>query len=727
MKQIDFVNILDLVKKAFHVVAPFWPLKNLIAVNPLQGMENLPIEQAIKLGAIYFEQADLPDSIRFVNLHTIKWLQVYCDDGQATIAMPLRKNGLYAAWKNLVLYDATLHKHDEDKQNFLKNLSEDPKIAISQAMIRLNLSVDDLEIFLTLMVTTLSGWASYIKYRTEWSCLEAAHPFAQVDYLAIRTIITSLYLLEGREILDWHNNLEKKDQAVIDRLKEIELFEAHYRLPLLKTISKQAVHKPSAFLSDAQFVFCIDVRSEQFRRSIETVGNYTTFGCAGFFGIPVRFVDEVTKKSYNSYPVLLSFKHKVKKIYNSLDDYEQDLKSYNNLIMLKRVYQSLKYAFSTPFCLVECLGFINLFWMSLLSFIPGLACRLKSMVSRLLRKPVTVEFSLEDINFTEQCFYAESLLNMIGLRDSFAPVIVLCGHASTTCNNAYASALDCGACGGSGGGNNAFLLASIFNQTDIRNYLFTKGIVIPEDTVFIGAEHDTTTDMVTFYKNKKNIDLKKLEENLKAARFINNSIRIATFQKNVTPSQAVSNALLRSQDWAQVRPEWGLARNSAFIVGPRDITIDIDLQGRSFLHSYDYKNDPDHKILSAILTAPMVVAQWINGQYLFSSLDNVSYGSGSKVTQNITGKIGIMQGNASDLMTGLPLQSLYISDIQRYHEPQRLMTVVYCPQEKINLVVESQPVLQKLFGNGWVQLFCIEPDNKNIYLLQRDFTWKKID
>ncbi len=95
-----------------------------------------------------------------------------------------------------------------------------------------------------------------------------------------------------------------------------------------------------------------------------------------------------------------------------------------------------------------------------------------------------------------------------------------------------------------------------------------------------------------------------------------------------------------------------------------------------------------------------------------------------KITKNITGKIGIMQGNASDLMTGLPLQSVYRTDTEPYHEMQRLMTVVYAPRELLDQVVQSQSVLKKLFGNGWVQLACIEPESRMIWLLNRDFTWE---
>ncbi len=173
-----------------------------------------------------------------------------------------------------------------------------------------------------------------------------------------------------------------------------------------------------------------------------------------------------------------------------------------------------------------------------------------------------------------------------------------------------------------------------------------------------------------------------------------------------------------------MRPEWGLARNASFIVAPRGLTRNVDLEGRAFLHSYDWEQDPDGTSLTVILTAPMVVAQWINTQYLFSTIDNVAYGGGSKVTKNITGKLGIMQGNASDLMHGLPLQSVFSSDREAYHEPLRLMTVVYAPRHLIDEIVARQEVLQKLFGNGWVTLACIDPSDKCTHILQRDLKWQ---
>ena len=159
---------------------------------------------------------------------------------------------------------------------------------------------------------------------------------------------------------------------------------------------------------------------------------------------------------------------------------------------------------------------------------------------------------------------------------------------------------------------------------------------------------------------------------------------------------------------------------------PQGAYAGLDLEGRGFLHSYEWKTDPTGKFLTTILTAPMVVAQWINSQYLFSTLDNVTYGSGSKVTQNFTGKLGVMQGNASDLMNGLPLQSVFAADGEPYHEPLRLLTVVYAPRPMLDAIVQTQDVLKKLFGNGWVTMACIDPFDHQPHLLKRDLKWQSL-
>lgn len=318
---------------------------------------------------------------------------------------------------------------------------------------------------------------------------------------------------------------------------------------------------------------------------------------------------------------------------------------------------------------------------------------------------------------------------MMGLTKNFAPLVVFCGHGSETQNNAYATALDCGACGGHHGAPNAKILAAMLNDKKIRRAIAEKGIVIPDETHFIAAQHNTTTDEVALYQTSSSENyakqIKTLQSDLQKAREKNSLWRSGEMGKKLDSKKAAGHTAIRAQDWAQVRPEWGLARNAAFIVGPRGLTKELNLEGRSFLHSYDYTVDEDGSSLTVILTAPMVVAQWINSQYFFSTYDNVAYGGGSKISKNITGKIGIMQGNASDLMHGLPLQSVNITDGKAYHKPLRLMTIVYAPRIMIDRIIAEQDILQKLFGNGWVTLAAIEPETGEKFILGRDLKWQK--
>ncbi len=297
--------------------------------------------------------------------------------------------------------------------------------------------------------------------------------------------------------------------------------------------------------------------------------------------------------------------------------------------------------------------------------------------------------------------------------------------AATLKNNTYATALDCGACGGRHGDSNAKILAKILNQPQIRKYLNEQGIAIPQQTLFVAAKHNTTTDEIEIYQSLTP-QLAALISDLKAAQEINNLTRAQNMGFQQTKNKLDHFFFLRSHSWSETQPEWGLAKNASFIVGPRSLTKNIDLKGRAFLHSYDWEIDQDNSILNLILNAPMVVAQWINSQYLFSTLDNVAFGSGSKITQNIVGKLGVMQGNASDLMHGLPLQSVFKNDQENYHEIVRLSTLIYAPCTKIDKVVSESAKVQQLIVNEWIAIFCIEPRSNKIYQLKTDLTWQEI-
>lgn len=720
-------EIENLSKAAWSNMSPFWPLENLIACNPLQGFENLPFEEALKNASVYFEQETLPQEIEEINRQTIKWCQAFFDQGQSTIKMPNRHLGFYKSWLDLAKFDDKLHKNSTNKIRQLNAMPKKADSAISYCLKELNIKENEQEKFLTLMLTTLCGWASYVKYLGEWKCEDTKFDNSQIDYLAVRLAITLLIWSDAKSLLLVHQNIAPQQKPRIQMLA-IHKNEKIYQKDLVQKllISSKSKSEKNPKTPDAQFVFCIDVRSEPMRRAIEAKGNYETFGFAGFFGIATTIENQISKESYSSCPVLLKPKHKIveKSAFSELE-LRKEIERFKKFGIVKKFYQSLKYGFTTPFVLAEAIGIWSGGWMAFHSVAPKSANKVKKKLNNQNnRGSKTVPF-LEGLSLEDQLASAKGALTTMGLTSNFSPIVVLCGHGSTTENNAYATALDCGACGGRHGGSNAKILAAILNNKEVRKGLEHHSIFIPTQTKFIAAQHNTTTDDIELYTEEKNLDLEKIKLDLKAAQKMNGKWRLNKMGHSVSEEESINHVEKRSVNWAETRPEWGLARNASFIVARRDLTKNIDLDGRSFLHSYDWQIDEDGSALNLILTAPMVVAQWINSQYLFSTINNVAYGSGSKITQNIVGKIGIMQGNGSDLMHGLALQSVFSSDFKAYHEPLRLTTFVHAPTSLINKAINKNEILQKLFGNGWVHLFCLDPISSKIYLLQKDLIWQE--
>jgi uncharacterized protein YbcC (UPF0753/DUF2309 family) len=246
----------------------------------------------------------------------------------------------------------------------------------------------------------------------------------------------------------------------------------------------------------------------------------------------------------------------------------------------------------------------------------------------------------------------------------------------------------------------------------------------------VAALHDTTSDAVELFEldllpSSHQEEVKRLRARLGEASSRARAERAASLGLTQREPTALERAIRRrTVDWAEVRAEWGLANNAAFLVAPREHCRHLDFGGRCFLHDYRHEEDPGHSVLELIMNAPIVVTHWINLQYYASTVDNLRYGSGDKVLHNVVGgHIGVFEGNGGDLRIGLPLQSLH--DGKRWvHTPLRLSVFIEAPRAAIDGVLEKHAQVRDLVANGWLSLFQLDAEEAAVYAL-RGTRWSR--
>lgn len=688
-----------------------------------------------------------------------KWCAAFFDQGQATSPMPHRELGLYRAVLALAGHDPEFRRlTGRSGAQLLLTVSRDPLTAVAEGLSALGIAEGQEVAHLADLVARLPGWAGHIRWRCEhtdpetvadtpatiadllalWLLLERAgavgpNPSARAVQDDVAGGLAAHFGLSATALADAQSPASAAFAEVAalseDRLGAMFMTAAEwtYRNALmhrLETTSAALGYPGLASAApdpapDAQLVFCIDVRSEPFRRAIEAEGAYETFGYAGFFGLPIALHRAGEDRRKRFLPVLLAPQHDVAEA--PVPGHEHAAQA----VIAGRarsqraaaLFGAAKQGSATAFATAEATGPLAGMMMAARTVGPQLLERVtrafapnraEALAPTLAHGPAGCERPA--FTLTEKIGYASALFRLTGLKPQTARLVALVGHGGSAVNNPYAAALDCGACGGHKGGANARLLAAMLNEPEVRAGLADQGLALPAETLFVAAEHDTTTDEVTVFDHARvpdshRADLDALIASLGRAAAANRRVRAPKLGR--TPDDLLTGAV----HWGEVRPEWGLAGNAAFIVGPRAWTRDLDLAGRTFLHSYDWQSDPDGTALTTILTAPMVVAQWINCQYLFSTIDNQRYGSGDKVTQNVLGGLGVIQGNGGDLRIGLPQQSLFMDDGTPYHVPQRLLTVVRAPLARVETVITTNEILGRLFGNGWVQLVVVDPQS----------------
>ena len=747
-------NLTELISTASNVVGKTFPLYAFVTSNPLAGYEKdsffnatenaqkyfggsffpkasvyeqalntgeidtqllenlLRVDGFTKLPAYYLNelQKNQDNTIENVNHHLdtlmVKWLTAFLDEGTAEWEMPKREEGFYKAWRNLARYDKKIKlsaaeeipfSADEALENSLKAFADEHYLEIFEYHI-----------------AALAGWTGYIKYRvdnnTEW---QQKYPISLKDYLAVR-----LWLCKNIGCVIMAPSKSREQIINTSKLQHVWLkaWEKSLQNNLVKKLKAREIIKTDKLL-DAQLVFCIDTRSELIRRHIEAQGNYETFGFAGFFGIAADYKDLSTGFVRKSCPPIVPSAYTISE--NCTEHQTAEMgkfkKASADLKFKNYFFRRLKNMLPSAFGYVEGSGLVygaslvarSLFPAKLYNYNQKNKTTHESFCDTRIDLNDELNGSLTGIPLAEKVAIVHSAFAVMGWQN-FAPLVVFAGHGSHSSNNPFASSLDCGACAASPGRNNARMLAGLANLPEVRTALAKEHqVLIPKQTVFIGAEHNTTTEDIILFDQHvpaSHLDeLKALKENLKKVQV--NAIK----ERRGLTNKVVNHVHQKANNWAETRPEWGLAKNAAFIIGPRSLSKSINLESRCFLQSYDWKTDDTGALLEAVMQGPMTVTQWINNHYYFSTVDNERFGGGSKITHNVTGQFGVVQGNGGDLKIGLPLQSVSATDEEMFHQPLRLSVIIEAPLERVSEILEKNPSMKNLITNEWIYLMVMDP------------------
>ncbi len=517
-------------------------------------------------------------------------------------------------------------------------------------------------------------------------------------------------------------------------------YERRYRVGLLDALAAHArAPRPGPPPRPAfQAVFCIDEREESMRRHLEEVEPACeTFGAPGFFGVAMYYRGVADARAAPLCPIVIRPRHAVE------EEVAQELREEalrrawlrQAVGRLRRAWQVGSRTLTRGTLATALLGTLAAVPLVFRVLLPRTTGRLLRHASRLVRPPARTRLRLErredlapalgdHAGFTqgEMATIVGNLLEETGLARGMAELVLVVGHGSTSLNNPHESAHDCGACGGGRGGPNARAFACMANDAGVRRLLVARGIAIPADTVFLGAQHDSSSDAFTWFDadalpeshRERSLHAAAAFDRARARNAHERCRRYARVPAWVSPALALAHVEARAEDLAQPRPEYGHATNAACVVGRRSRTRGLFLDRRVFLVSYDpTADDADGRLLERVLGAVAPVGAGINLEYYFSFVDPTVYGCGTKLPHNVTSMLGVMDGHASDLRTGLPWQMTEI------HEPLRLLLVLETTPEVLRRILARSASLARLVRNRWVQAATLSPDSPALFVFGR--------
>lgn len=664
---------------------------------------------------------------------------------------PERGDSLYAFWRDTLVHDhgiGTLMGLPQihDILEYLPPTRQQAERWVVQV---LGLEASMLADYFEAVLLTVNGWASWCAYLDWQAKLNGQSDHSLRDLLAIR-LAWGVIVMQCKGFNASHNaiaqvrqkwqSVDHQIQAAAESLRLDEVWQYALEIGYQRSLAQQLAKPVTASASDVaqapvlQAAFCIDVRSEPMRSALEAVNpGIRTLGVAGFFGLPAAYQPLASRQQRPQLPGLLAPKQiMADRVLTPVSSahaasgrvHLRDISAavgqqrQRHFMLADQVARLTQYP-GAAFSLVETAG--PLFLKSLWSMVrPSQRARQAVEHQGLPKKYKNITRpSMQRLPLDEQAQLCAGILRAMGLQAPFAPIVMLVGHASQTANNAHASSLDCGACCGQSGEANTRALAMMLNDPQVRLALGEHGIQLPDQTRFVAALHNTTTQEI------QGFDLDLLDaSSLACWQALQPWLQQASHQvraqlqashmpvSDAVPARDASGLLkyfmMRANDAAQVRPEWGLANNAAFILAPRARTQHLDLAGRVFLHEYDSSQDSDGALLEQLMTAPMLVTHWINWQYHASTCAPERLGSGNKLLHNVVGgRIGVFEGNGGDLRIGLSRQSLHNGQ-QWMHEPLRLTVVIAATRARIQAIIEKHAIVKQLVSNGWLHLWCEE-------------------
>ncbi|MEA3586879.1 DUF2309 domain-containing protein [Pseudidiomarina sp. 1APP75-27a] len=737
-----------LVATATAEVAPSWPLDRSIAVNPWwqqrdRSVQDVAAEQqawfgipmlmpATPAGEAVPEWAGSVAAVQDVNLRqkgarALPWLTEIKQQMSQFCA-------LWASYPEQVAQDQninermykqwlTITRQDRGIQLLLNNKNVKRQLqalptdyqALYQQALQLPLDEAQWSVYLQVLLHDIYGWASVFAQR-RWQRELEQQPRFNDELTQLLTIRLAW------DLVCWHSvSTETRQQferqwAAYEQVKaEVKQQQAplwqrqqHCEWRYQQQLAAQ-LQRPCDTRSERpemQAVLCIDVRSEPMRRALEAQSeSIQTLGFAGFFGLPVEY--QISPGySKPQLPGLLAPQWQV----CQPDDAESQRKHIETWRSASwhRAHESPAGAYGW----VEMSGLTKA-WKLLkrsLTYKPQRRVASPGMNQQAWQ----ISRAGQPASAAELAQLAANALKGMGLTANFAPHVLLVGHSASTRNNPHAASLECGACGGQSGSANAQVLAQILNQNEVRAVLSEQhGITVPASTEFLPGLHDTTQQQLNLLSPCSDDKLQGWLEKANTQAQREQLQRLSPGSHKDDQQTCSVQLQKRAGSWAEVRPEWGLARNAAIIFAPRAATRNCHFDARAFLHDYHAEQDPEQQILTQLMTAPMVVAHWINMQYYASTVAPQQFGSGNKLLHNVVADgLGVFEGNGGDIRIGLSRQSLHDGE-NWYHEPLRLTVVIAASQTAIDRVISEQPVVRQLIDNEWLYLWQWQPEQQH--------------